>query len=152
VGEDKDPMEVEEAIAALNRALALQARSPLAFAHAAAGVRGLAHQAVGSQLWAFASAELDDYRRLAEKIVALGGEPTTEVSELRSHDELEEAVRWLAAVESEAVEALAEVIPHAGNEGPGEALEHLLEHVILRKQEQVDWLVRAVGDTAATRD
>ena len=101
-------------------------------------------------LWEFARAELDDTRRLVEKIVALGGKPTTDVAPLEAHDELEAAVRWLTEVESEAVEALADVIPHTGNEGPGEALEHLLEHVIMRKQSQVDYLVRALGDTAAT--
>ena len=144
-------MEVEEALATLNRALALQARSALAFARAGGSVRGLSHQAVSAQLWQFAECDLDDYRRLVEKIVALGGEPTTEVAALEAHEQLDAAVRWLVEVESEAVEALADVIPHTGNEGPGEALEHLLEHVIMRKQEQVDWLVRALGDTAAGR-
>ena len=144
-------MEVEEAIETLNRALSLQARSALAFTLAAGTARGIPAQAIGTTLWEFAQSELDDTRRLVEKIVALGGQPTTDVAPLRSYDELADAVRWLAEVESDAVEALAEVIPHTGNEGPGEALEHLLEHVIMRKQSQVDYLVRALGDTAATR-
>ncbi|HWG56458.1 MAG TPA: ferritin-like domain-containing protein, partial [Gaiellaceae bacterium] len=124
-------MEVEEAIETLNRALSLQARSALAFTLAAGTARGIPAQAVAVTLWEFAQAELDDTRRLVEKIVALGGQPTTDVAPLEAHDELADAVRWLAEVESDAVEALAEVIPHTGNEGPGEALEHLLEHVIM---------------------
>jgi bacterioferritin (cytochrome b1) len=151
VAEEKDPMEVEEALEALNTALALQARSALAFTHVAGGVRGLAYQAVGSDLWRFATEELDDLRRLVEKVVALGGEPSTEVAEVRAHESLEDAVSWLVDIESETVAALAEVIPYTGNEGPGEALEHLLEHIIMRKQEQVDYLVRALGDTGANR-
>ena len=148
MADDKDPMEVEEAIAALNAALALQARSALAYTHVAGTVRGLEHQALGAQLWSFGAAELDDLRRLVEKVVALGGEPSTDVAPIRSHESLEDAVRWLVEIETEAVTALADVIPHTGNEGPGEALEHRLEHSIMRKQEQVDTLARALGEPA----
>jgi len=35
------------------------------------------------------------------------------------------------------------VIPHSGQEPRPEALEHLMEHLIMRKQNQVDWLRRA---------
>ena len=41
------------------------------------------------------------------------------------------------------IEALQDVIPATGQEGRSEALEHRLEHVIMRKQEQVDALVRS---------
>ena len=143
---ERDPMELEEALRALNRTLALQARSALAFTHVAGSVRGLAHQALGAQLWRFATEELDDLRRLVEKVVALGGEPTTDVAPIRSHESLEDALAWLVETETEAVEALADVIPHTGNEGPGEALEYRLEHIIMRKQEQVDTLSRALGE------
>ena len=40
-------------------------------------------------------------------------------------------------------EALHAVIPHSGQEARSEALEHLMEHIIMRKQNQVDWLRRA---------
>ncbi len=46
---------------------------------------------------------------------------------------------------NEVIEALHAVIPHTGQEGRSEALEHLLEHVIMRKQEQVDALQRGLG-------
>ena len=39
--------------------------------------------------------------------------------------------------------ALQAVIPPSGQEGRSEALEHRMEHMIMRKQEQVDALVRA---------
>ena len=36
------------------------------------------------------------------------------------------------------------MIPETGKEGASEALEHLLEHLILREQGQVDFLTRAL--------
>ena len=41
------------------------------------------------------------------------------------------------------LEALHAVIPHSGQEAASEALEHLMEHIIMRKQNQIDWLRRA---------
>ncbi len=43
--------------------------------------------------------------------------------------------------------AVGEIIPATGSEGRGEALEHLLEHLILRKQDQADFLRRALAGT-----
>ena len=42
--------------------------------------------------------------------------------------------------EDEAIAALHAVIPYSGQEPRSEALEHLMEHLIMRKQNQVDWL------------
>jgi hypothetical protein len=53
----------------------------------------------------------------------------------------------LLAHEVQAVKALHAVIPHSGQEPRSEALEHLLEHVIMRKQEQVDFLWHATSAT-----
>ena len=47
--------------------------------------------------------------------------------------------------EEEAVEALQEAIEPTGREGRSEALEHMLEHQIMRKQRQADFLQRALG-------
>ncbi len=49
----------------------------------------------------------------------------------------------LIELETEAIEALQDVIPSTGHTGDSEALEHRLEHMIMRKQEQVDTLRRA---------
>ena len=102
-------------------------------------------QSVGDSLWDFARADLDDARQLVQKIASLGGEPTTEVASLRYHDDPEQAVDWLIEAETEAIDALKEVIPHTGDEGRSEALEHLLEHLIMRNRVQVDFLLRARG-------
>ena len=46
--------------------------------------------------------------------------------------------------ETEALQALQAIISPAGDVRAGEALEHLLEHTIMRKQEQVDFLSRVL--------
>jgi bacterioferritin len=144
VGHD-DPMELEDAIAGLNEGLQLQFRSVVQYTLAAGSTLGLAHAFVADRLAVFARAELEDARRLAEKIVALGGSPDSAVARVPSTGDPESNLAALIASEEEAVEAFRRVIKYTGNLGPGEALEHLLEHLILRKQEQVDFLTRASG-------
>ncbi len=144
-----DPMEVEEAIAGLNEALRLQFRSVVHFTLAAGTTLGLAHAFVADRLAAFARAELEDARRVVEKIVALGGTAGNGVAPVPEPSDPEGNLTALISSEEEAVDAFRRVIRHTGNQGPGEALEHLLEHLILRKQEQLDFLARASGRVEA---
>jgi len=141
----KDPMEVGDAIEALNTALRLQQRSALAYTHLAGTLVGFRFHGLASEMSSFALAELDDARRLAEKITTLGGTPTVEVAPVEHRDGSEAMIRWMIDAETEAIEALQDVIPTTGQEGRSEALEHRLEHIIMRKQEQVDALIRAAG-------
>ena len=138
-------MEVEAAIEALNTALRLQQRSALAYTHLAGTLVGFQFHGLAAELAAFARAEIDDARRLVEKVTTLGGTATVEVAPVRHHDESEAMIRWMIDAETEAIEALQDVIPTTGQEGRSEALEHRLEHIIMRKQEQVDALIRAAG-------
>lgn len=138
-----DPMDVERVLEALNRALALQQRSVLQFTMGAGSMFGLEYQAVGGELWLFARAELEDTKLLVEKITALGGNPSVEVAALRWHDDPGASVDALIESEDETIAALHAVIAHSGQEPRSEALEHLMEHLIMRKQNQVDWLRRA---------
>ena len=140
---DSEKLDVPQAIDRLNRALALQYRSALQYAMLAGGITGFTHQALREPLAEAAGAELEDVRLLVEKVTALGGDPTTQVAEIRWQTEPEAAVDRLMEDEGEAIEALQEAIEPTGREGVSEALEHLLEHVILRKQRQVDLLLRA---------
>ncbi|CAA9498159.1 MAG: hypothetical protein AVDCRST_MAG53-2241 [uncultured Solirubrobacteraceae bacterium] len=142
-GEDKEPLDVQTVVERLNEALPLQFRSAVAYTVAAGSVTGFAYTPLGPQLWTFAEAELEDARRLVEKIVALGGTPSTLVAAVVHHPEPAETIAWLVEVESEVVEKLQDVIPATGQTGPSEALEHRLEHLIMRKQEQIDTLERA---------
>jgi bacterioferritin (cytochrome b1) len=139
---DDDPMDLPAVHAGLSRALTLQYRSAVEYAVVAGSLTGLPWQALSPQLWSFGQAELDDLRRLVEKLVALGGTPPSTPESFEAELDAERALGQLLDHECEAVAALADVIPATGQEPRSEALEHRLEHLIMRKQEQVDTLRR----------
>jgi bacterioferritin (cytochrome b1) len=139
----EETLDVEAAIERLNETLRLQYRSALQYTLTSGSLFGFEFQGFGDRLWDYGRAELDDARLLVEKVVSLGGEPITEVAELRWTGVPADAVEWLIDSEREAIEALQRAIEPTGREGLSEALEHLLEHLILRKQTQVDFLLRA---------
>jgi bacterioferritin (cytochrome b1) len=143
--DSEEELDKTGAIERLNIALEMQYRSALQYSIVAASLRGLEAQAVGSKLTEFGDQELSDCRRLIEKIVSFDGEPVTTVAELRYEHSTTKALDWLVECEREAVERLKDAIEPTGREGRSEALEHLMEHMILRKQEQVDFLARAAG-------
>ena len=143
--DSEEKLDQKEAVKRLNVALEMQLRSALQYSITAASLVGIEAQALGERLTGFGDEELADARRLIEKIVSFGGEPTTKVAELRFEPKVQEAIGWLAECEEDAVEALQEAIEPTGREGRSEALEHLLEHLILRKQHQVDFLRRAIS-------
>ena len=135
-------MDTEKQIAALNAALRLQHRSALQYSLTAGSLKGFENLGLSEALAGFARAEIDDARHLVEKITALGGEPTHEVARLKFLGEPRQAIAWLLESEGEALEALQDAIEPTGREAASEAIEHRLEHVIMRKQEQVDLLLR----------
>jgi bacterioferritin len=141
--EEDEKLDVDAAVERLNDALRLQHRSVLQYSLNAGSLFGFEFQALGDRMWEFGQAELRDSRLLVEKITALGGDPSTEVAELRWTGDPSDAVEWLIETEEEAVETLQAAIEPTGREGRSEALEHLLEHIIMRKQNQVDFLLRA---------
>jgi bacterioferritin (cytochrome b1) len=143
VNDPEETLDVEEAISRLNDALTLQYRSALQYMLSSGSLFGFEFQALGDRLWKFAKAELADARRLVEKIVALGGTPTTEMASVNWTGQPDAAVDRLIETEAETVETLQMAIEPTGREGRSEALEHMLEHVIMRKQDQIDFLVRA---------
>jgi bacterioferritin len=139
----EERLDEKKAIGYLNLALGLQYRSALQYSIAAASLGGMGTIALGPQLTEFGDQELNGARLLIEKIVSFGGEPTTEVAELRHEADPKATVEWLIECEREGIEALQEAIEPTGREGRSEALEHMLEHQIMRKQRQVDLLARA---------
>jgi bacterioferritin (cytochrome b1) len=143
--DEEEKLDEKEAVERLNAALALQYRSALQYSIVASSLAGIEAQALGSKLTEFGDSELADVRRLIEKIVSFGGEPTTAVAELRFEQSVEASLQWLVECEEAAVEALQEAIEPTGRDGRSEALEHLMEHLILRKQTQVDFLNRAIA-------
>jgi bacterioferritin (cytochrome b1) len=139
-------MDVDKVLEKLNAGLELQLRSLLQFTQASGSMFGLEVQGVAAKLWDFAQHEHEDTRLLVEKITALGGDPTTKVGKLSWDPNPASALAHLIETEDEVTEALHAVIPHSGQEARSEALEHLMEHIIMRKQNQVDWLRRARRD------
>ena len=137
-----EQMDVDRQVEALNEALALQHRSVLQYALTAGTVVGLEFQAHSDKLRGFAASELEDAARLVEKITALGGEPTTAVAPLAFEADPAAAVERVIETESEVLETLQNAIEPTGREAASEAVEHRLEHIIMRKQEQVDYLLR----------
>lgn len=140
--EEAKPMDVPAVLDELNRSVGLLYRSALQYTVMSASLFGLEYLALGGELRTYGEAELADARLVVEKIASLGGEPATEVAPFGWSGDPETAVALVIETEQEAIDALREVIPHSGTEGRSEALEHLIEHVILRKQNQLDFLFR----------
>ena len=138
-----EKMDVEKQVERLNAALRLQHRSVLHYSLVAGSVIGLEYQAHAEKMRAHASKELEDATRLVEKVTALGGEPTTEVAPISFTADPGKALDDLIECEAETLEALQAAIEPTGREAASEAVEHRLEHMIMRKQEQVDYLLRA---------
>jgi bacterioferritin len=136
-----EKMDVDQQIECLNRALRLQLRSVLQYALVAGSVVGLEFQAHAEKMRRHAASELEDATRLVEKVTALGGEPTTDVAPLSFTGDPAAALDRLIDDEGETLEALQAAIEPTGREAASEAVEHRLEHMIMRKQEQVDYLL-----------
>ncbi|MEA2365600.1 MAG: bacterioferritin [Thermoleophilaceae bacterium] len=139
----EEKMDVEKQIECLNKALSLQHRSVLHYSLVAGSVIGLEFQAHADKMRKHSLSELEDATRLVEKITALGGEPTTQVAPLSFVADPAKALDDLIECESKTLEALQAAIEPTGREAASEAVEHRLEHIIMRKQEQVDYLLRA---------
>ncbi|HZG49755.1 MAG TPA: ferritin-like domain-containing protein [Thermoleophilaceae bacterium] len=139
----QETMDVEELIECLNRALRLQHRSVLQYSLVGGSVIGLEYQAHAEKMRRHALAELEDAMRLVEKIVALGGEPSTDIAPMEFIADPAKALDTLIECEADTLEAMQAAIEPTGREAASEAVEHRLEHMIMRKQEQVDYLLRA---------
>lgn len=142
-GSEKDPLDVEQAVRGLRAAVPLQLRSAVAHTLAAAALTGFRFAWLAPLLRDAGEADLADARRLVEKLVTLGGRVPQNVPDPRLPSAPRAIVRRVIALESETIEQLQDIIPATGHTGPSEALEHRLEHMIMRKQELVDALERA---------
>jgi hypothetical protein len=135
-----DAMDAEAVRTQLAQALAGQLGSLVALTVLSGAVRGPATTALKDRLLEFATAEVADSHRLVEKLAALGGGvPPVDVPTLPDGD-LTARLRWFLEREDGVLSSLHAVIGPSGQEPQSEALEHLIEHVLLRKQQQVDFL------------
>lgn len=152
MGSDREPMDEAAVRRGLADAIKMQHRSVLAFTLAAGTVPGVEGLAFGDTCRRWAGFELDDLARLAEKLVVLGGEPPTEVAPFKWSGKAEDMASAIVDQELECLTQLHGIIADSGQEPRSEALEHLVEHLIIRKQEQVDRLLRILGRTEPKMD
>ncbi len=138
-----DAMDTERVLDSLQHALDLQAESILTMSMMAGIMRGVGGAAVKQSLRTFVLAELEDTYLLVEKMSALGGTPSMTARSVEVSSKADDALGELLDHEVETVAALHGVIQYSGQEPRSEALEHLLEHFIMRKQQQIDFLWHA---------
>ena len=140
---EPEEMELEKVHDTLGKAVQLQAESVLTMTLLAGTIRGLGGAGIKQDIRQFVQAELEDTYKLIEKLSALGGTPILLTPAIQVQSDTAKALNDLLEHERKAVAALHGVIPHSGQEPRSEALEHLLEHVIMRKQQQIDYLWHA---------
>jgi hypothetical protein len=138
-----DSMDLDKVHETLADAISMQAQSVLTMAVMAGTVRGIGGAAIKQSLREFVLAELADSYQLMEKLSALGGRVAIGTAAIDVSTDAGSALQSLLEHEAATVSALHGVIPHSGQEARSEALEHLLEHVIMRKQQQIDYLWHA---------
>jgi len=136
----REPMDEHRVTKSLREALSLQAQSLLEMTLLAGAMRGMAGVGTKGQLRQFVQHELEDTYLLTEKLTALGGTPQVQSTTLEPAAAPDQALRDFLDRERAVIAALHGVIEFSGQEPRSEALEHLLEHVIMRKQQQVDFL------------
>lgn len=141
MGEPTDPKTL---VTALNRALPLLARDAMASAMAAGAMPGVDGVALAPHLAEVAAAETADVQRLTARVASLGGTPSVRVTKLEPPEGVAPTLRWLAAMQQEATDAIVAAIPADADDTEGEATEHLLEHIAARKRDVVELLERAL--------
>jgi hypothetical protein len=137
---DDDVMDVEAVREQLARAIAQQAGSLVTLALMAGALRGTAAAGLKDRLQTFAEAEVADTQRLVEKLTALSGRLQPCEVPAPPGPDLVPALQAFLEREEQVLTTLHAVIGPSGQEPPSEALEHLIEHVLLRKQQQIDFL------------
>ena len=141
MGDSTDPKAL---IDALNRTLPLVARDALSLAAAAGTLPGPEGVSLTIPLREMAAANLRDVERLAARIASLGGTPALSVDTPNLPKTWNASVKRLLADGQATLEALVDAIPADADDAEGEATEHLLEHMVARKRDDLELLERTV--------
>ena len=141
MGEATDPKTL---VAGLNKALPLLARDAVASALAAGAMPGVDGVVMRPRLARMAAADLADAERLAARIASLGGAPAVQVAKLELPKSVGPSLRWLVWMQRETNDAVVAAIPADADDAEGEATEHLLEHIVSRKRDDIELLERAL--------
>ena len=138
-----EAMDVEAVRKQLSTAVSQQLGSLVSMTLLAGSLRGAAYVGLKVRLREYAVTEVSDTERLVEMFCALGGELQPMEFPPPPATDSAAALREFIERDKQVMASLHAVIPHSGQEPQSEALEHLIEHVLLRKQEQLDFLLLA---------
>jgi hypothetical protein len=136
-------MDVEAVRRQLSVAVSQQLGSLVSMTLLAGSLRGAAYVGLKVRMREYAVTEVSDTERLVEMFCALGGELQPIELPLPPSTDSATALKEFVEREKQVMASLHAVIPSSGQEPQSEALEHLIEHVLLRKQEQLDFLLLA---------
>ena len=128
----------------LSKLLPLLARDANAAAVLAGTLPGPEGVALSGHLRQIAADELRDMERIAARMTSLGGSPSLAGKRLAPPSKFAPAVKGLAAMQRETLDAVVAAIPADMDDAEGEASEHLLEHIVSRKRDVIELLERAL--------
>jgi bacterioferritin len=138
-------MDRKAVIKALNDALALEYSAVVQYAQYSYCVKGFRRLAVAGWFFEQATTSLTHARMMGDKIVALGGIPTTKVGPVREAQDLTSMVKLSLEMERRSVESYQAALVLAADDT---ALRVLLESRIEAEQADVEELEKMLSDTA----
>ena len=128
----------------LDACLDLLARDAVSAAMAAGALPGPEGVALREPLRRMAEDDIRDVERLVARMVSLGGKPRAKVDAISLQKTWKSALRALVGSQRQTLDALVNAIPADADDAEGEATEHLLEHMIARKRDDMELLERAL--------
>ena len=141
-------MNKEQVIAELNQILMLEYTAVLQYTHESFLLDGLERPQYLQMFRAEAAESLTHAQMVGEKIVALGGVPTTEVGEIVVATDLREMLQNNLKLERSAVEAYTRALAAAEDDVP---LRTMLESQIATEQASVEELERILKGVLVDR-
>lgn len=138
-------MDRKAVINALNDALALEYAAVVQYAQCSYCVKGFRRLAVAGWFFEQATTSLTHARMMGDKIVALGGTPTTQVGPVREAQDLTSMVKLSLEMERRSVESYQAALALAADDT---ALRVLLETRIEAEQADVEELEKMLSDPA----
>jgi bacterioferritin len=136
-------MDRKAVIKALNDALALEYAAVVQYAQYSYCVKGFRRLAVAGWFFEQATTSLTHARMMGDKIVALGGIPTTQVGPVREAQDLTSMVKLSLEMERRSVESYQAALTLAADDT---ALRVLLETRIEAEQADVEELEKMLSD------
>jgi len=140
-------MTKEEIIKELNNALEIEHSAIIMYLHHAEFVKGLNAEPIIARLKEIASDEEKHRDMLRERIVVLGGIPSTKLSdlEIKHSDNIKEMLRDELREEEEAVKLYQKIFSMVKDLENSETLYHAIYHLIQGEQEHVEELKRLLA-------